>query len=247
MRVGICGSHWLFLSLMNALSPVKPSMAPSPGALRIGLNDIRINGHTGVRDGFCFFKNESLTYSFYFLLLFLYLFSHTYHDFDHLIHLSFRELLWCNSLIYVYANWSAAYDNEIIKKKQRKTKSGGTIMTYASFFISFVSSFSITFSVFCATETGFLLHLFLFLLNGYMNQREFFLSSLFFVLHRKYSIFFLPIARHLFYGYLLLTRTNKHRREKKEHPRRNICRLFLNFYTICIFSGDCSICYCYRS
>jgi len=93
MRVGICGSQGLFLSLMNALSPVKPSMAPSPGALRIGLNDIRINGHTGVRDGFCFFKNESLTYSFYFLLLFLYLFSHTYHDFDHLIHLSFRELL----------------------------------------------------------------------------------------------------------------------------------------------------------
>jgi len=120
MRVGICGSHWLFLSLMNALSPVKPSMAPSPGALRIGLYDIRINGHTGVRDGFCFFKNESLTYSFYFLLLFLYLFSHTYHDFDHLIHLSFRELLWCNSLIYVYANWSAAYDNEIIKKKTTK-------------------------------------------------------------------------------------------------------------------------------
>jgi len=66
MRVGACGSQGLFLSLMNALSPVKPSMAPSPGALRIGLNDIRINGHTGVRDGFCFFKNESLTYSFYF-------------------------------------------------------------------------------------------------------------------------------------------------------------------------------------
>jgi len=99
---------------------VKPSMAPSPGALRIGLNDIRINGHTGVRDGFCFFKNESLTYSFYFLLLFLYLFSHTYHEFDHLIHLSFRELLWCNSLIYVYANWSAAYDNEIIKKNNER-------------------------------------------------------------------------------------------------------------------------------
>jgi len=66
MRVGTRGSQGLFLSLMNALSPVKPSMAPSPGALRIGLNDIRINGHTGVRDGFCFFKNESLTYSFYF-------------------------------------------------------------------------------------------------------------------------------------------------------------------------------------
>merc|ERR1719462_360717 len=33
-------------------------------------------------------------------------------------------------------------------------------MTYASFFISFVSSFSTTFSVFCATETGFLLLLF---------------------------------------------------------------------------------------
>jgi len=164
-----------------------------------------------VRD-FCFSKNKSSHVSLFIFFFFFITFSHTYHDFDYLINLPFRELLWCNSLIYCICKlicciWYRNHkNNERPSQEEQLWRMLHFLYHLYSRFLLHYPFGNLRNRVWVSISICFS-----FLLNGYIYQREFVLSSLSSVLHRNYSIFL--FARHLFYGFLLLTRTNEHRRE----------------------------------